>query len=320
MKRLQFFLALVITSTSIRFAQGDALTPSTGPTPTLGSLVNSLPMTPSVACLGLNPQILVPVVIRGPGKNGTFYETDLVLTNGLRVAQDILVGFIPEGVQGINQPTQRFTMPRFGLYQLVDFLGPGPGQLNLSGVGSLLIVGVLSGSSSIDPNALIGGEARIWTPQPGSSGTTSFSEATVVPGVVQGSFPDVFVQGARQNSDFRTNLGLVNLFAGAPEDFIVLILGASGENVYENDFLELPALSMSLIAVPAYTLSPGNSSGYLLVDVEQGRGAGGNNFPWYTFTTSADNVTGDAWYSAGYLVPPAFAPDRRTADAEKVGQ
>jgi hypothetical protein len=170
----------------------------------------------------------------------------------------------------------------------------------------------------MDPDALLAAEARIWTSAPGSSGTNSFSESAVVPGLIQGGL-DVVVLGARQNSDFRTNFGLINLSTGASTAFQVTVEGAQNDIVFNDFSFDVLPLSLSFVAVPQFTPFPlPTDNGYIVIGFHP------VVFPppplvWYGFATSADNTTGDAWYSAGIQYPPpSLTPSsRKTSTAEE---
>jgi hypothetical protein len=300
MKRFLGFAVFALAAWPMAAAPSESLPVAAGPTPTLGELMSNVQAARSARSTegvslgsgyGFASQLLVPVVIRAPGKNNTFFETDYFLTNGRGFSQDILIGFLPSGVSGVSQPTQRFSLNANTTYLITDFLGGGNGRLNLNGVGALLITGVFTGSSNFDSNAQLYGAARIWTMEPGSSGTNSFTEWAVEPGVIHGSF-DVLVIGPRQNSDFRANYGLVNLDVINPRTFTVDISTVGGGSVQTT--ATIPPLSMAQLAVPS-TLAPG-SNGYMTFTFIP---AAGTDFPWYAFGTSADNITGDAWLSVG---------------------
>ncbi|HEX7252217.1 MAG TPA: hypothetical protein VF376_04980 [Thermoanaerobaculia bacterium] len=297
MKRSLFLAALAFAMAAPMLMAADVLPKAEGPTPTLGELMSHRPATLSTEGLivgsgyGFVSQLLVPAVIRAAGKNNTFFITDYFLTNGRGAMQDVLIGFMPSGVTGVNQPTFRYQLAANTTYSIPDFLGSGQGDLNISGVGSLLITAVLPGSSTLDTSGQLYGAARIWTQEPGSSGTNSFTEWAVEPGVIHGDSL-VAVIGARQNSGFRANYGLVNLDVLNARTWTINIItttGSAGQTT-----TTIPPLSMGLVAVPSSV--DGGSNGYLLLHFTPNLTT---NFPWYAFATSADQTTGDAWYSVG---------------------
>ena len=100
-----------------------------------------------------------PVAINSPGKNGTFFKTDAVISNNRSIPQDILVLWLPAGSSAVGAGV-RYTLDALTVYFLQDFLGSDAGDLNRSGVGALLITGVFSGSTTEDTDANLDGAIR----------------------------------------------------------------------------------------------------------------------------------------------------------------
>lgn len=272
-----------------------------GPPATVADMVASLsaaqpkPLRIASGGYGFSNQMLVTVVINAPGRNNTFFLTDYVLDNGRNANQEILVGFIAAGVTNVGQSAQRFSLNPNTTYSIDNYLGTGPGRLNQTGVGSLLITGVLPGTNTVDPNASLYGAARIWTMEPGSAGTNSFTLWGVDPGLIQGDFNGIAL-GGRQSSAFRANYGVINLDANSSRTFTAVFIGGGTAQAT----VTLPPLSMQEIAVPS-SLAP-TSNGYFLFSIFPNDTA---NFSWNAFVVSADQTTGDAWYSPITLLPTA---------------
>jgi hypothetical protein len=241
---------------------------------------------------GFSYQILVPVAINASGRNNTFFHTDYFLVNGRGAIQEILIAFLAAGVTNVGQPALRFQLNPNTTYSVTDFLGAGAGRLNKTGVGSLLIVGVLSGTNTADTGALLYGAARIWTFEPGSTATNSFTEWAVDPRLIHGDFNGIAV-GGRQNADFRANFGLINLDATRSRTFTALFFGGSSMQMS----VTLPPLSMAELAVPAITPT---DSGYFLANFFPNDT---DDFQWNGFVVTADNISGDAWLSPVALFP-----------------
>jgi hypothetical protein len=298
MKRNLFLATLILALVTPILAAADVLEKAEGPTPTLGELMSKQPATRSSQGIitgsgyGFESQLLVPVVIRAPGKNNTFYTMDYFLMNGRGATQEVLIGFMPSGVTGVNQPTFRYQLAANTTYSIPDFLGSGQGDLNISGVGSLLITAVLSGTGNMDTNGQLYGAARIWTQEPGSSSaTTSFTEWAVEPGVIHGP-GEVAVIGARQNANFRANFGVVNLDVLNARTWTVTVITTTGSTATAT--ATIPPLSMGQVAVPSTV--DGGTNGYLLLHFTP---PSSMSAAWYAFGTSADQINGDAWYSVG---------------------
>ena len=254
--------------------------------------VQPRPMIAAPGGYGFSDQILVPGAINASGTLNTFFHTDYFLSNGRNAIQEILVGFIAAGVTNVGQPATRFQLNANGSYAITDFLGTGTGRLNKTGVGSLLITGVLPGTNTNDSNARLYGAARIWTFEPGSTGTNSFTEWAVDPRANHGDF-NAIAAGARQNDAFRANFGLINLDTTRSRTFTVMFFAGSTASMT----VTLPPLSMAELAVPAFTPT---DTGYFLFDVFPNDL---DDFFWTAFVVTADNITGDAWYSPTTLYP-----------------
>jgi hypothetical protein len=109
---------------------------------------------------------------------------------------------------------------------------------------------------------------------------------------MHGDFNAIAV-GGRQNADFRANFGLINLDATRSRTFTTMFFGASTQSMT----VTLPPLSMTELAVPAITPT---DTGYFLFDVFPNDP---DDFLWNGFVVTADNITGDAWYSPITLYP-----------------
>ena len=241
---------------------------------------------------GFSYQILVPVAINASGKNNTFFRSDYFLVNGRNATQEVLIGFLAAGVTNVGQSALRTQLNSNTAYAIPDILGTGTGRLNKTGVGSLLITGVLTGTNTIDTGARLYGSLRIWTAEPGSTGTNSFTEWAVDPRLNHGDFNAIAV-GGRQNADFRANFGLINLDATRSRTFTAMFFAGSTASMT----VTLPPLSMAELAVPAFTPT---DTGYFLFAVFPNDL---DDFQWNAFVVTADNITGDAWYSPVALFP-----------------
>jgi hypothetical protein len=268
-----------------------------GPPATVGDMLASRPAPRALGAFptqsySFNPSLLVTVVINAAGRNGTFFRTDYFLINGRGATQEILVGFLAAGVTNAGQPAQRFTLNASTAYAVDDYLGTGTGRLNKSGVGSLFISGVFPGTNTPDGNALLYGSARIWTNEPSSTGTNSFSTWALAPGTIHGDVNAIAV-GGRQNADFRSNYGIVNLDASTRSFTVIITSGGVNTTLSVN----VPAVSMVQLALPATLPTGGN--GYIVLQFFPNDNA---DYQWNAFVTTADNLTGDAYLSpsAGY--------------------
>jgi hypothetical protein len=233
-------------------------------------------------------EVLLPVVINASGLNGTFFKTDGFFANFRNTNQEVLLRFVTQGVSGASQTPLRLSVNALTNVAAVDILGPESGDLARNGVFALLITAVLPGTNTVDPNGKLLAMFRIWTPQPGSAGTTSFGAWGPPSDNIHG-FNGAIAIGLRQSTAFRTNVGLVNLDPVNTRTWTVTILSAGTPTTFP---FSLAPLSMQLIAVPA-TITP-SPNGYIAVTFVPSA-TPATDFRWSAFGVTADNITGDSW-------------------------
>ena len=235
-------------------------------------------------------QFLLPVVGSVPGANGTVWHSSTVISNFRDASQRVAFTFLKQGA-AVSAPVYRTLVPYanggdIGLVSddIVQTLG-------FSGLGSLLVQAV-DANGNLDPNGKIDGFSRIWTDQPATSacaspsGTMSQSAPAVPVNGLVGSQFSAFSVGSRQDDNYRTNVGLVNL-SNAPQTFRVNIFGSN--NFAEADFnVTVPAMSMVQTAIPA-----GNFGTMSVIFALLGSNVSTVN--WAAYATTVDNRTGDSW-------------------------
>jgi hypothetical protein len=261
------------------------------PAPIADMVAGSAAVQPLSVASGFGPdyEVLLPVVINTPGLNGTFFKTDAFLANFRNINQEVLVRFIPQGVSAVGQPPLRSMLSALTNVAAADVLGP-QSDLRMTGVAALLITAVLPGTETPDASAKLLALFRIWTPQPGSAGTTSFGAWGQPSDNIHGSNGAIAL-GLRQNAAFRTNVGIVNLDPVNTRRWTVTIRSSGTPTTLT---ITLPPLSMQLVAVPAtITLS---QNGYLSVAYVP-FATPATDFRWSAFGVTADNLTGDSWLS-----------------------
>ena len=260
------------------------------PAPMADMVAGSAAVGPPRTAAGFGPdsEILLPVVINASGLNGTFFKTDGFFGNFRNANQEVLLRFVTQGVSGASQTPLRLSVNALTNVAAVDLLGPESGELARSGVFALLITAVLPGTNTVDTNGKLLAMFRIWTPQPGSAGTTSFGAWGPPSDNIHG-FNGAIALGLRQNTAFRTNVGLVNLDPVNTRSWTVTILSAGTPTTIP---IALAPLSMQLIAVPA-TITP-SPNGYIS-SLFSPSATPGTDFRWSAFGVTADNITGDSW-------------------------
>ena len=224
---------------------------------------------------------VIPAAGSVAGSNGTFFKSDLTLGNFNGTTQNIGVGWLQTGKDNSKAPLTYFTIPANSIVTINDFVGT---TLKTSGLGALLIIAVDAGGQNADSEAFIDGFSRIWTPQPGSTGTVSQSFPSVSLFDSADNFT-AFALGLRQDASFRTNVGVVNLDTAA-HTWTVSSLNATGKNFT----MTVPPYSLAQTGVPA---DFGGTSGNLSVTFD----VPDSNIFWSAYASSVDNVTGDGWVS-----------------------
>jgi hypothetical protein len=231
--------------------------------------------------------VLIPAAGSVHGGGNTFFRSDITMVNYSDNAQDVAVIWIPNGGTATTFKTT-FPGDRPPFTQQ-DFVGT---LLNRSGLGSLMFIPVTS-SGAVDTHGAIDVYSRIWTPQPGSSGTVSQPFGGVDPEAIAHEY-EAIIMGLRQDPGYRTNVGIVNL-SMQPLDFTVDIFpeaAAPGTDITEIHITVQP-LSMVQQPITGSYNTPVN----LIVSVDSDIDA--SKLIWSTYASSTDNVTGDGWVSIG---------------------
>ncbi len=226
---------------------------------------------------------LIPAAGSVQGSNGTFFRSDVTFVNYNDAAQNIGVGFLVNGQDNSKAPLTHFTINAQSVVTVNDFVAT---TLKTSGLGSLLVIAYDSTGTNVDSEAFIDAFSRIWTPQPGSTGTVSQS----FPAVSLFDSVDDFTAialGLRADATFRTNVGVVNLDS-VKHTWTVSSVNVSGKNFT----MTVQPFSLSQTGVPAdWAGNGGNLS--LAFDVPD------TGFTWSAYASSVDNVTGDGWVARG---------------------
>jgi hypothetical protein len=223
-----------------------------------------------------NP-FIIPVAGSAAGANGTFFKSDVTLVNHDLMPRALVIAYFARGVNNGSAMTFIYNIAADSVVTEEDFVGR---LLGKSGIGALLIT-ALDSNGDIDNFASIDGFSRIWTKQPGSTGTVS-QEFTAID--VNDNLVTSYGYGLRQDEGYRTNIGAVNIF-DTPNTFFVEVHGTRGSNT-----LTIPVQAYSMDQVSAGPGIYGNF--WIKVD------SAGDNFNWWSaYGSSVDNTTGDGWVS-----------------------
>ena len=235
-------------------------------------------------------RVWVPVAGHAQGANGTFFRSDISVSNLRNADQRVQLYWLPQGASGPSAPLQTYDVPAGRGFSSDDFVDR---LLLQSGLGAIEIVGVTT-AGAFDPAAVLHVTSRIWTPRPdGGEGTMSQTFPAVIANASPASnIKDIY--GMRRGAQYRLNVGVLN-----PSDttqrfhVIVTIEGPAGISAETFD-LDVPPRAI------AQTTAPGTGTGVALVRVEDLDGGAGD---WQTWASSVDNQSGDAWSQMGFAKP-----------------
>jgi len=210
--------------------------------------------------------------------NAVLWRSDLQLANYRNVAQKVAVGFLSAGVNNGSKIPQIITLPANTVLFYRDFVGA---QLHESGLGSILVIGVLSDNVTPDSAASIDGGSRIYTTNGAGGSLNQFFPSVPVNDLFGGGRG--VSMGLRSDNVFRTNVGIVNFDTANSHTFTVRAVGNGVEN---STNINVPPLSMVQVASPA-----GNTFGDIFVQFDAPAGS----FNWSAYGAAVDGSTSDGW-------------------------
>jgi hypothetical protein len=227
--------------------------------------------------------LVIPAAGSTPGGGGTlFFRSDVTLINYNSAPQDVVALWWAAGTSNPLATTAgtRLTLPPTQALTITDFVAS---VFHLQGLGAIVLIPVTG--NTFDGTAAVDGLSRIYTKQPGSEGTVSQEFASVDPDSFS-AIDEAAALGLRQDANFRTNFGLVNLDE-VPHVVHVRFIGERAQSAID---VTVPADGMIQQAMPA-----GDYGALTIVyDITD---AGVNFVTWIAFASSTDNITGDGWVS-----------------------
>lgn len=241
---------------------------------------------------------LIPAAGAVQGANGTFFRSDITLTNYRSTPQMIQIRWLPNDLAsvsaGVDNPIIT-TIESSGSIASEDFVTE---VLHQRGLGAILITG-WTPSLTVDDNALLFATARIWTRQPESTGTVSQS-FPVIPMTTVQSPPAATrrIFGHRIDVRYRTNVGIVNLETDRTQVFTVTQSCDIPSIVPIQQTIEIGPLQM--VQAPLGNCPAKN----LIVQVRPWTPSSPASTAWAAYASSVDNITGDAWSNAAVPNPP----------------
>lgn len=232
--------------------------------------------------------LVIPVTGNAPGANGTHFRSDVTFANWSDEEQHVGVLWLPNGDPSGTRAFRIRVRARIPV-TFRDFVGA---QLGRQGVGALVVL-PLTPVGDFDPDGAIDAYSRIWTAQPGATGTVSQPFPAVEPSFMTGE-RRAMILGLRQDAEFRTNYGIVNI--GENDlPFKVRILAEEGEGTLRPQH-DVVVPSLGMIHRPLPELDP---FGAVTVSVDVADSVPAGDFTWTTYASSTDNITGDGWVSLG---------------------
>lgn len=229
------------------------------------------------------PQLLIPAAGSTPGVNGTFFRSDITIGNFATHDQIVRLQWLPQGASSTFSKT--LTLRGRSGERSEDFVTEILGQ---TGLGAILITGVTD-SGALDPTADLYAQSRIWSPQPGTNGTTSQSLPAIATSTINQSSAGIFSLGAR-SGNFRANIGLVNLDPNNMQVFTIIF--PVGPLPFA---MTVPVQPMSMQQA---AIGSGSTAGFEFIIVNSTDTSTRSN-SWVAYGSTIDNVTGDAWSEIG---------------------
>lgn len=193
-----------------------------------------------VPATGLATRLVLPSSARSPGAGGTFFTTELTLSNPGSFTAEVLVRFASHDEDGTDGPTRSVVLAAGASRRWSDVLGSlfsverGWGALHVTSVSSGIVAA-----------------GQTTTPAPGG-GTYGQSVPALSPAEWIAHGDTRSIPGIREDAAFRTNLVVAN--PGASEVAVALELLAEDGSRLGEGTATLPPLGMTQLSNVARTL------------------------------------------------------------------
>lgn len=246
--------------------------------------------------------ILIPAAGSIRGASGTFFRSDIQITN-LRTdsPQKVQLHWLP-GNGSTEAPMRMIEMAPASAIASEDFV---TAVMGASGLGSIIVIGV-DDQGRPDPLAELHAFARIWTPQPETAGTTS---QTFPPVSLRATDEQrLTVLGMRIDERYRANVGIVNADPGTSGSFDIFITGIRLDGTPYSASKTVSLAPFSMVQVSLADVPPLRA---LQIDAAPQLTTNDPPLLWLMYGSSVDNITGDAWSSIGF---PTFEPLEQTVN------
>jgi hypothetical protein len=243
-------------------------------------LVASSSFANVVLPLGAASQVLIPAAGSTQGANGTFFKSDITIINLTSHDQAVALQWLPQGVS--NSGAVTITIPAQSGLRSADFVHD---YFNTTGLGSIIVTGV-TGAGTVDSTAALYVNSRIWTPEPGTAGTTSQSFPAVPLSAANAASAALFAVGGPDNpANYRVNVGIVNVDQNNTQTFAVTLPGTTTQTF----IVSIPPMSMQQISLGS------GISATTQISIQNATSSATRSNSWLAYGSTVDNVTGDAW-------------------------
>jgi hypothetical protein len=228
------------------------------------------------------PQLLIPAAGSTPGANGTFFRSDISIVNFTTHDQMVKLTWLPQS--GMAGSSATITISAQSGIRSADFVAS---YLNQTGLGAIIVTGVTS-TGAPDSSALLFASSRIWTPEPGTDGTTSQSLPAVPVSTVNTQIAALFAVGGADNpANYRQNVGIVNLDPNNAQTFVIALPSSLG--TMQAAQVTIAPMSMQLVGIGS------GLSATQEVLIQNMTATATKSNTWIAYGSTVNNVTGDAW-------------------------
>ena len=226
-------------------------------------------------------QILIPAAGSVEGAFGTFFRSEVVVTNFATRTQQMHIRWIPQAGSGVESQVTITSLGPVSGFRFDDFVRQVLGQ---RGLGAVVITAVTNGVP--DPNGSLYATSRIYTNSPAAAGQASQSFDTIPTSSIN-STPLVAIFGLRRSAQFRANVGIVNLDPNNEQTFVITDPTPLVDPPIRYT-ITIPALRMQQINLPGDAEVP-------QINITNITPAATRTTQWVAYGSSVDNVTGDSW-------------------------
>ncbi|MCU1244922.1 MAG: hypothetical protein JWN02_832 [Acidobacteria bacterium] len=237
--------------------------------------------------VGSAPELVIPAAGSIAGANGTYFKSDITILNYSNHAQTVRLRWLPQGQTGSGLTATDVTLAALSGITSEDFVAT---VLRQTGLGAVLVTS-LTNTGALDTTGRLYATARIWTPEPGTGGTTSQSFFVLPTSTFTTAQRSII--GQRRDDRYRLNVGVVNLDPLNPQLYQIVVAGTSPGVPTENTTVTVRPLSMEQVPLSG---PPQQGLQIVVANITSIN----RSSAWTAYGSSVDNVTGDAWSTSAF--------------------